>query len=196
MRRVLRWPFTRPLRNLSRMLAVLALGIPALLFVASPAQAFSPSNGGVYNIREISGNNKCLDVTSAGTTDGTLLQRWDCGPGWNQQFLFIEPSTSTGRLSWKIQPRYLAGKPDKPDESGKCVDAKDGLHGSTPVQIWDCNNGWQQRWVVENVTISDTDYTLHAAYDLNYCLDIPSTQNGWVAHIEPCDGTFGQIFSP
>jgi hypothetical protein len=153
-----------------------------------------PDDGGVYYIREFSGNNKCLDVTGAGTANGTLLQRWDCGPQWNQQFIFIEPSTPTGRVSWKIQPRYLPGEPDRPDKSGKCLDAKDGLHASTPVQIWDCNNGWQQRWVVETVPNITDFYTLHAAYDLNYCLDIPSTQNGWVAHIEKCDGANGQVF--
>jgi hypothetical protein len=173
------------LRYLVRTLAVLALAVPALLFVTSPAQAF-PGDTSVVYIREFAGNNKCLDVTAAGTADGTLLQRWDCGPQWNQQFAFSEPGYQTGQLSWKIRPRYLPSK---------CLDAKDGLNATTPVQIWDCHIGWQQRWVIENLPGSTKYYWLHAAYNLNYCLQIPGTQNGAVAYIRPCDGTFGQAFS-
>jgi len=173
--------------KIGKVLLALLIAIPGLLVAASPAEAaFNPGNGGVYYIREYSGNNKCLDVTAAGTGNGTRLQRWDCGPQWNQQFIFSEPGYQTGQLSWKIKPRYL---------TGKCLDAKDGLHASTPIQIWDCNSGWQQRWVVVNLG-SGNYYELKAAYDLNYCLNIPSTQNGFSAYIDRCDGTFGQVWNP
>jgi hypothetical protein len=174
------------MRKIGKALLALAFAVPGVLLTAGPAHAaFDPGNGQVAYIREYAGNNKCLDVRAAGTGNGTLLQRWDCGPQWNQQFIFMEPGYQTGRLSWKIKPRYL---------TNKCVDAKDGLHASTPVQIWDCNSGWQQRWVI--VPGAADFYELRAAYDLNYCLDIPSSGNGWTAYISRCDGTFGQVWSP
>ena len=167
------------------LLAVLTAVSTVLLF-ASPAQAaFVPSSGNWYWLHEFAGNNKCLDVVGAGTGNGARLQRWDCGVQGNQHFYFSEAGDHTGRLSWKLKPRHA---PDK------CLDAKDGLHASTPVQIWDCNSGWQQRWVV--VSTTGDYFVLKAAYNLNYCLDIPSTQNGFRAYINRCDGTFGQVWSP
>lgn len=167
-------------------LLALLMAVPAVLLFASPAQAaFAPRNGSVYWLREFAGSNKCLDVVGRGTGNGTPLQRWDCGSQDNQLFTFTEPGYQTGQLSWKLKPRHV---------SGKCLDAKDGLHASTPVQIWDCNSGWQQRWVV--VSTTGNYFELRAAYNLNYCLNIPSTQNGFRAYIDRCDGTFGQLWSP
>jgi len=170
------------MKRIGKVLLALALVVPGMLLAASPAQAsFSPENGTVAYLHEWNGG--CLDVREAGTGNGTLLQRWDCGSGWNQQFIFSEPGYQTGQLSWKLKPRYL---------TSKCVDAKDGLHASTPVQIWDCNSGWQQRWVVQPAgDYSGRYYTIRAAYDLSYCLDIDGSGNGWTAYIKWCSGDAG-----
>ncbi|MBG0567519.1 RICIN domain-containing protein [Actinoplanes aureus] len=161
--------------------------MPALLVAASPARAdFTPSDGGAYYLRQFV-SEKCLDVTAAQPGNGTYLQQWDCSPEWNQQFVFSEPGSPTGERSWKIKPRFV---------QSRCLDAKDGVHYSTRIQIWDCHVGWQQRWVVRGVRGYAGAYTLHAAYLPNYCLTIrqPSGGNGQIAETAPCNGTFGQMW--
>jgi hypothetical protein len=174
----------RPLHHLLRVLTVLVIAVPALLAFTGPAQAYwAPTNGKVYFIKEFA-TMACLDVRNAGTTNGTPMQRWTCGPQWNQQFIFSEPGTPTGKWSWKIKPRYL---------TSKCLDAKDGLNATTLVQIWDCNDNWQQRWIVTPMDLSQAHYKLQPAYNLNYCLQVEgdwgSMYDGQLAYIKPCGAT-------
>jgi hypothetical protein len=173
-------------------LTALLIAVPALLVVGGPARAdFRPTDGLVTYIKFPAIANRCLDVRDRRIDKGTPMQLWDCGPEWNQQFVFTEPGYQTGRLSWKIRPRYLTPPWREP---AKCLDAKEGLHAITPVQIWECHDGWQQRWVVDGV--GSNSFKLRAAYDLNYCLDIPYPDNGSPAYIAPCaDNSPGQLLA-
>lgn len=170
-----------------KFLLALLVAVPGILLFAGPAQAaWVPGNGGIYDIKEFAGNNKCLDVVAFGTGNGTRLQRWDCGYGTNQAFQYWNAGIYNGRQTWQIRPRHV---------NGMCLDARGRVDGTTPLQIWQCNGGVQQRWVVESDAGTSYYFELKPAYNLTMCLDIASTQNGFPANLTRCDGTFGQVWS-
>ena len=71
---------------------------------------------------------KCLDVAGAGTTNGTLVDLYDCN--------------GTGAQVWQPQSNGSLLNPN----SGKCLDDT-GYGGSgTQVQIWDCTGNANQQW--------------------------------------------------
>ncbi|MEV6237631.1 ricin-type beta-trefoil lectin domain protein [Lentzea sp. NPDC051838] len=63
---------------------------------------------------------RCLDVTGAGTANGTQMITWDCHSGSNQQF------TQNGQAL---------------QVSGKCLDGS-----GTQARLWDCTGGDNQKW--------------------------------------------------
>ena len=72
---------------------------------------------------------KCLDVSGAGTANGSSVIIWDCNGQSNQQWRFNADGTITA-----------VG-------SGRCLDvAGNGTANGTRVQIWDCNGAANQRW--------------------------------------------------
>ncbi|MET9632798.1 ricin-type beta-trefoil lectin domain protein [Lentzea sp. NPDC006480] len=71
------------------------------------------------------GSGRCLDVTGAGTANGTQLIIWDCHTNANQQF------RQNGQAL---------------QVSGKCLDAPNNAGSGTRVQIWDCHGGANQSW--------------------------------------------------
>lgn len=108
---------------------------------------------------------KCLDVSGAGTTDGTAVQTWSCGGGANQYW----SAYTDGTL------RSL----------GKCLDAAGwGTANGTKVQLWACHGGANQVWQPYN-----GGYRNPAS---GRCLDVPgsSTADGtqlqlWDCHSGP-----------
>jgi hypothetical protein len=71
---------------------------------------------------------RCLDAKNGATTDGTLVQLWDCNETAAQQWT-LEPDGSIVHVS------------------GKCLDATAGATANgTQVQLWDCNGSDAQRW--------------------------------------------------
>jgi poly(3-hydroxybutyrate) depolymerase len=106
---------------------------------------------GSFRLRSESAG-RCLDVSGAGTANGTLTQVWDCQTAAQQQFV------QNGR-----ELRVL----------GKCLDLAPNAPAGTRVQIWDCNGGTNQQWTVDgNGTISNAQTGL--------CLDVngAGTANG------------------
>jgi hypothetical protein len=161
----------------------------ALVLTGGPASAFSPTNGGAYYLRQDVAD-KCLDVVNAGTGDGTRLQRWQCGPQWNQQWVFTDPGYPTGVLSWRIRPRY---------QQTKCLDVRNG--SSTPgaaLQIWTCNPGWQQRFTIEPgfPWYQPDNFFVKTSYS-NLCITVVGNgfDNGGVGQVLTCDRRAGENFT-
>jgi endoglucanase len=112
------------------------------------------------------GSGRCLDLTDFGSYDGTPVQLWDCGSGWNQSWTrtgttFVNPQTGkcldvsggstangarvqlwtcngTGAQNWQVNSNGTITNP----QSGKCLDAAgQGTGNRTRLQIWDCYSG-------------------------------------------------------
>ena len=115
------------------------------------------------------GSNRCLDVPGAATTNGTLLQIWDCNGGSNQQWT----SLSNGELQ-------VYGN--------KCLDVPNhATAAGTRVEIWDCNGGANQQWTLNsNGTVVGVESGL--------CLDVTGagTANGTAVEIWTCTGGSNQ----
>ncbi|WP_020477492.1 ricin-type beta-trefoil lectin domain protein [Streptomyces sp. SS] len=110
---------------------------------------------------------KCLDVSGAGTADGTAVQTWSCGGGANQFW----SAYTDGTL------RSL----------GKCLDAAGwGTTNGTKVQIWACHGGANQMWQPYN-----GGYRNPAS---GRCLDVPgsSTADGTQLQLWDCHGGSNQ----
>ncbi|MEU1122213.1 ricin-type beta-trefoil lectin domain protein [Streptomyces sp. NPDC005899] len=110
---------------------------------------------------------KCLDVSGAGTADGTAVQIWSCGGGVNQ----LWSAHSDGTLR----------------SMGKCLDAVGrGTANGTKVQIWSCSGGSNQVWEPYN-----GGYRNPAS---GRCLDDPgsSTADGTQLHLWDCHGGANQ----
>jgi alpha-galactosidase len=115
------------------------------------------------------GSGRCLDVTGASQTNGTLVNIWDCNGQSNQQWT----STAAGEL------RVYGNK---------CLDVdNNGTADGTGVLIWDCNGQNNQKWRFN----ADGSIT---ALGANKCLDVPnsSTANGVKLQIWTCSGGTNQ----
>ncbi len=74
---------------------------------------------------------KCLDVTSAGTADGTPLQLWDCNGTEAQRWV-------ANAARDVVNPR-----------ANKCLDATGNSSANgTRLQIWTCSGTANQKWTV------------------------------------------------
>jgi hypothetical protein len=129
------------------------------------------STGGTGVLRG-TGSNRCLDVPGAVTTDGTLLEIWDCNGGSNQQWT----SLSNGEL--QVYGNKCLDVPNKATAAG------------TRVEIWDCNDGTNQQWTLNaNGTVVGVGSGL--------CLDVTGagTANGTAVEIWTCNGGTNQQWS-
>ncbi len=74
---------------------------------------------------------KCLDAYNNGTTNGTVVDIWDCNGGANQKWTVNSSGTLTN------------------DQSGLCLDANgNGTGNGTKLVLWTCNGGANQRWTL------------------------------------------------
>ena len=72
---------------------------------------------------------RCLDVTAAGTANGTQIQLYDCN--------------GTGAQQWTAQADGSLKNPS----SGRCLDSPGGATANgTRLQIWDCNGSAAQKF--------------------------------------------------
>jgi alpha-galactosidase len=128
-----------------------------------------PGPGTAFALRG-QGSGRCLDITGASQTNGTLAEIWDCNGGANQSF----SSTSTGEL------RTYNGS--------KCLDVynRETANG-TAVEIWDCNGQTNQQFRLNG------DGTI-TAVGANKCLDVTggATANGAKIRIWDCTGAGNQ----
>jgi hypothetical protein len=125
--------------------------------------------GGTAGVLRGVGSNRCLDVPGAVTTNGTLLDIWDCNGGTNQQWT----SLSNGELQ-------VYGS--------KCLDVPGHAKtAGTRVDIWDCNAGANQLWTL------NSDGTV-VGRESGLCLDVTGagTANGTTVEIWTCSGSSNQ----
>jgi hypothetical protein len=127
------------------------------------------SGGGSTGVLRGVGSNRCLDVPGQSTTNGTLLEIWDCNGGANQQWTYL----SNGELQ-------VYGN--------KCLDVPNhATAAGTRVEIWDCNGGANQQWILNaNGTVVGRESGL--------CLDVTGagTANGTPVEIWGCNGGSNQ----
>lgn len=112
------------------------------------------------------GSGRCLDLKDFGTTDGTPVQIWDCGTGWNQKW------TRSGTAV--VNPH-----------TGKCLDVAGGSTANgTKVQLWSCNGSGAQQWTFNsNGTVTNRQS--------GKCLDADGAGNGASVQIWDCYGGGG-----
>jgi chitinase len=73
---------------------------------------------------------KCMDVTAAGTANGTAVQLYDCN--------------GTAAQKWHASGSTLVN-----DGSGKCLDATGPSSANgTRLQIWSCTGSVNQQWTL------------------------------------------------
>jgi alpha-galactosidase len=142
----------------------------AAMYVVSGGDGSTPPpSGGTFALRG-AGSGRCLDITGASQTNGTLAEIWDCHGGANQQFT----ATSAGELR-------VYG-------NAKCLDVYNNQTANgTAVEIWDCNGGANQRFQLN----SNGSIT---AVGANKCLDVTGngTANGTKVQIWDCNGGANQ----
>jgi beta-glucanase (GH16 family) len=125
--------------------------------------------GGGGRVGQITGfGNKCIDVASSGTANGTAIQLWGCN--------------GTGAQRWTI------GTDGTIRALGKCMDvAGAGTANGTLVQLWDCNGTGAQVWQYQsNRTLRNPNS--------NKCLDATgnSSADGTRLQIWDCAGSANQ----
>jgi hypothetical protein len=112
--------------------------------------------------------NKCLDVSNAGTADGTKIQLWTCIGGSAAQTW-----TRSGQ-TWRAL--------------GKCLDVSgSGTTDGTKVQLWTCNGTAAQNWVAgANASLVNPNS--------GKCLDVSgnNSADGTQIHIWTCLGAANQ----
>jgi len=109
------------------------------------------------------GSGRCLDIAELGTADGSPVQLWDCGTGWNQK--------------WS-----RAGSQYKNPQTGKCLDVAGGSTANgAAVQLWSCNGTGAQNWQ------SNADGTITNPPS-GRCLDAAGAGNGARLQIWDCAG--------
>jgi Cellulase (glycosyl hydrolase family 5)/Ricin-type beta-trefoil lectin domain len=130
----------------------------------------APAGGGGAGEVHAVGAGKCMDVTGASHTQGTLVDSWACSGNSNQVW------THTSARQFTVY-----GGAD-------CLDAiNNGTVAGTKVQIWPCNSGANQQWNVNaNGTITGVQSGL--------CLDVTgaSTANGAGLELWTCTGASNQ----
>jgi endo-1,4-beta-xylanase len=138
----------------------------AVLDALNGGSTTPPADGG--QIKGV-GSGRCLDVPSAGTTDGTQLQLWDCHDGTNQRWTYTDAgelrvygnkcldAAGTGNGA-KVQIYSCWGGDNQKwrlnsdgsivgVQSGLCLDAVGGgTANGTLIQLYSCSNGSNQRW--------------------------------------------------
>jgi hypothetical protein len=125
--------------------------------------------GGSTGVLRGVGSGRCLDVPGQSTTNGTLLEIWDCNGGANQQWTYL----SNGELQ-------VYGN--------KCLDVPNhATAAGTRVEIWDCNGGANQQWNL------NSDGTV-VGRESGLCLDVTGagTANGTAVEIWTCNGGSNQ----
>ncbi|WP_199510631.1 ThuA domain-containing protein [Nucisporomicrobium flavum] len=112
--------------------------------------------------------NKCLDVSGAGTADGTKIQLYTCN--------------STAAQNWTVTPNSTF------KALGKCLDVAGGATANgTKVQLYTCNNSAAQVWSAQ------ADGTVRNPQS-GRCLDVSnnSSADGQQIHIWDCLGAANQ----
>ena len=91
--------------------------------------------GGEYKIIGVQ-SGRSVDISGAGTANGTKVQLWDYVGGANQKY-FLCPTTSG---YYRVQPAHL-------NAAGSCLDVNGASTADGAlVQLWQWLDGNNQQW--------------------------------------------------
>lgn len=149
---------------------------------ASGVVASDISTATTYRFETLVAPNKCMNVTGAGSSDGTKIQEYGCDGTGAEAFRVDDLGGGLVRL---VNP-----------SSGKCVDiAGAGKTDGTQVQLWTCNGTPAQSFRVTDagsgrVTISNPNS--------GKCIDVNGAKpdNGTKVQIWTCNQTNAQYWKP
>jgi Ricin-type beta-trefoil lectin domain len=147
----------------------------------SPAQG-SSGGGTTSYVLTNRNSNLAMDVSSASTANGALIDQWTPNGGANQEWQFGSASTSGYYTLISTN-------------SGKCLDVPSSST-STGVQLdqWTCSSGTNQQW--KQISIDSTHYELQAL-NSGLCADVSgaSTSAGAKVIQWTCTGATNQQWS-
>jgi hypothetical protein len=183
--RALLRPQTRERPLFMRRFSTFALFLPALgcgFETQAPSDAThseQPLAAGTYTFATLTTTGKCIDVSGAGSQDGTNIQQWTCN-GTGAQSFRIENTGGASRI---------VNTP-----TGKCVDvAAAGKSNGTNVQLWTCNGTAAQSFVISDA--GDGRITLRNP-NSNRCVDVNASGkvDGTNIQIWDCNKSNAQLF--
>lgn len=165
--------FTR--QSVIHSLVVAGTVLATVTTLAGPAQA-DPVQ---HRYENLAAANKCLDVRGASTSEGALLQEFDCKLASNQ---FFWTDTYLGETSTDM----------KAANSGFCLEPTGMDAGATIVQRR-CNYSQGQRW--EHVAQA-SGVLLIRNRATGLCLQDAGAPSGSRREVrqQPCDGTTAQLW--
>jgi hypothetical protein len=103
------------------------------------SESFRIDDAGGDAVRLINdASHSCVDVSSSGTANGTVIQLWDCNGTSAQSFVIEDQGGGTSRL--------------RNTNSNKCLDVSGSSNADgAKVQLWSCNSTNAQKWTFNAV---------------------------------------------
>ncbi|MFI9327533.1 RICIN domain-containing protein [Kitasatospora sp. NPDC052868] len=148
------------------------------------------SSGAVHNL----GLDKCMDDYAYNIQNGAAVVSYRCNGATNQNWTFNPNHEYSGDLGFY-------GSLTLDNSPGKCLDIPTpngdgtGVTNGTKLQIWDCNGGRNQQWLMQFATNGSTRIYNPMSYR---CIDVPNadTTDGTALALFTCNGTPAQWFAP
>jgi hypothetical protein len=135
-----------------------------------------------YNFGALAHPGSCMDARSAGTSDGTQIQEWQCNGTVAQSFATLGQG---GNVVTLYNPN-----------ANKCVDVADsGTANGTQIRLWDCNGTAAQNFVLQP---AGNGFVNIVNPNSNKCLDVQADNpnDGTVVQLYDCNGTNAQLWNP
>ncbi|WP_394941775.1 glycoside hydrolase family 19 protein [Psychromicrobium sp. YIM B11713] len=149
---------------MKKLLAILMASAAAgLLLVAAPSAAQAATTGTITGI-----GGKCLDMTDGQSSNGTLVQIYDCNSTIAQQLTI--------------------GDDQSLQAQGKCLQVvNSSTDNGARVQLWDCNGSTNQKW-------GFSDFSDIVSISANKCLETSggASDNRTPVDIWTCTGATNQ----
>ncbi|MDH6704969.1 hypothetical protein P3T27_001677 [Kitasatospora sp. MAA19] len=159
--------------------------------LATPVNLNAQASGPIHNL----GLDKCADDLAADTRNGAAVGSSTCNGGDAQNWTF-NPSGPYGYGDLGFYGTItLTTTPEK------CLDIPDtardgsGITDGTELEIWDCNGGRNQQWIVQYA--SNGSPRIYNPMSRR-CIDVPgaSTTDGATLRLWGCNGSTAQWLSP
>ena len=134
-----------------------------------------------YQIANV-GDSKCMDATSAGVTNGTVLQQYTCGTNQTDQgWQFVATTNGNYRMVNRNSMSHA-----------QVIDAiSRGTAVGTKLQTYLWSQGTNQQWTI---TKTGSQYSFKNV-NAGLCLAAPSTANNVQLDLETCSSTGQQLWT-
>jgi len=146
-------------------------------------------DSGKWIIQWAGDSSKCIDAGS-GMKAGTGLMLWDCN-GQSQQIWGYDTEKKTIFLAKSLLGTNLTSASPHVEAplARYCMDLAGASKSlGNAVQLWNCNNLWEQQFVLSR------GITIRTLADVSYCLDLygGNTQDGNKVQLWKCNGLGNQ----